>query len=217
MSFRPGLTFRRLRRYPLAWWLLVVFVAGVTGYAVTASVASAESSAGRFDGMVAVAVFTRDLPAGSVLTPADFRTETRPRAFLPKVPPVLSPTGRTVVVPVSSGDVVHELNAGARGLSPTAALIEPEDRAIALSLQGLHPSLVVGDRVDVLATFERDDALTEPTAVISQGAKVVQLNDDSVMVAVSSEDAKRVAFAATKGSVVLALSSAVPAAGTSPE
>lgn len=209
--FSVRTSLRRMRRYPLAWWTLVVVVAGVAGFAVTLSVASAQSAASRYDGLTNVAVITRALPAGTTLRSVDVRTESRPRAFLPESQLVLSPVGRTLTSPVSAGDVVTELNAGGAGLSETAALISRDERAIALSLHGLHPSLRIGDRVDVLATFEREDATAEPTIVVTEGSRVVQLNEDSVMVAVPAVVATKVAFAATRGEVVLALSSVTPA------
>jgi Flp pilus assembly protein CpaB len=205
---------RRMRRYPLLWWTLVALVAAAAGFAVTTSVASAQSAANRFEGMTNVAVITHALAAGETLTSADVRTETRPRAFLSDAQPVLSPVGRTLTSPVVAGEVVTELNAGAAGLSATAALVGSNERAVALSLQGLHPTLTIGDRVDVLATFDQEDAAAAPTTTISEGARVVQLNDDSVMVAVPVGDAPKVAFAATKGAVVLALSSLADASRT---
>jgi hypothetical protein len=110
-------------------------------------------------------------------------------------------------MPVARGDVVTELNAGAAGLSPTATLVKDGERAIALSLEGLHPTLRLGDHVDVLATFGPDDGEDQPSILVTAGARVVQIDDDTAMVSVPAEQASKVAFAATKGSVVLALSS----------
>lgn len=201
-------SFRRMRRYPALWWVLVVLVAGGAGFVVTTSVASARSAASRFDGMTNVSVVTHALPPGTTLTASDVRTESRPRAFLSRAQVVLSPVGRTLTSPVAEGDVVTELNAGGAGLSSTAALVHADERAVTLSLQGLHPTLVIGDRVDVFATLDEVDGLAAPTTTVSSGARVVQLNDDSAMVAVPITDAPKVAFAATKGEVVLALSGA---------
>jgi Flp pilus assembly protein CpaB len=198
---------RRLRHYPLIWWMLVALIAGVAGFVVTTSVASAQSAARRYEGLVNVAVATHALRAGETLTPTDVRTETRPRAFLSHAEAVLSPVGRTLTTPIAAGEVITELNAGGAGLSATASLIDNNERAVALSLQGLHPTLSIGDRVDVLATFERSDVDAEPTVTVTEGARVVQLNEDSVMVAVPSTDVAKVAFAATRGEVVLAMSS----------
>jgi Flp pilus assembly protein CpaB len=203
-----------MRRYPLLWWSMVAIVAGLVGFTVTTSVASAQAAADRYDGLTTVAVITRSMPAGATLTDADVRTETRPRSFLPRVDLVLSPAGRTLTAPVTEGDVVTELNAGTAGLSPTASLLATNERAVTLSLQGLHPSLQIGDHVDILSTFEREDATAEPTMVVAEGTRVVQLNEDSVMVAVPNALATKVAFAATRGEIVLALSSVVPASGS---
>jgi Flp pilus assembly protein CpaB len=200
-------TSRRIRRYPLLWWALVVMVAGAAGFAVTSSVASAQAAADRYDGLVNVAVARRPLPAGAIVKPEDVHTESRPRAFLSDAEPVLSPAGRTITTPVEAGEVITELNAGKAGASATAALVTDDERAVALSLQGLHPTLTIGDRVDVLATFDSAEEGGDPTVVVVERARVVQLNEDSVMVAVHESLRTKVAFAATRADIVLALSS----------
>jgi Flp pilus assembly protein CpaB len=205
MSFFHATT-RRIRRYPLLWWISVAVVAGGVGFAVTSSVSSAHAAAQRYDGLVNVAVAQRDLPAGTKLTATDVRTESRPRAFLSSADVVLSPAERTVTTPIAAGEVITELNAGRSGLSATAAMVSDNERAVPLSLRGFHSALEIGDRVDVLATFEHVATEGEPTVIVAESARVVQIGEDSVMVAVPRSQATKVAFAATRADIVLALS-----------
>ena len=72
------------------------------------------------------------------------------------------------------------------------------------------PPLRLGDRVDVLATFDVLDPTdgsggAEPTGAVADGALVVDVSDDAVTVAVPATDAARVAFAVARGTVTLAL------------
>lgn len=202
---------RRLRRYPVAWWALVIFMAATVGYAVTSSLERASAAAAQFEGMTSVAVFERPLSPGSVIKSDDVRTESRPQAFLPKEAIVLDPVGRVVAFPVSAGEVVHERNAGAAGLSPTAALLQPNERAIAIDIQRSQPSLRIGDLVDVIATF--DEVERGSTATIAEGSRVVHLEKHTAMVAVPADRAAKVAFAVTQGKVMLAVTPAKPISG----
>ncbi len=64
-----------------------------------------------------------------------------------------------------------------------------------------------GDRVDVLATFDSTEGETEPTFPVAMGALVVDVAEEAVTVAVTPEEAPRVAFATARGTVTLALAS----------
>ncbi|MGH9138594.1 MAG: RcpC/CpaB family pilus assembly protein, partial [Acidimicrobiales bacterium] len=92
-----------------------------------------------------------------------------------------------------------------------AALVPAGHRALALPVTaGVGaPSVVVGDRVDVLAAFdmldEPDTADVDPAGVVTAGAVVVDVGESAVTVAVPEDDAPRVAFAAARGTVTLAL------------
>jgi hypothetical protein len=67
--------------------------------------------------------------------------------------------------------------------------------------------LEVGDRVDVLATFDPGvSGDGEPTFAVATGAVVVHVGDDAVTVAVRQAAAPRVAYALAAGTVTLVLS-----------
>ena len=99
---------------------------------------------------------------------------------------------------------------GRRGL---AALLPPGSRAVAVPNGRPGLALVRGDQVDVLATFDpagvSDGA--PPTFPVALGALVVDVGDESASVAVSPDEAARVAFALASGVVTLALAAPGPA------
>jgi len=64
----------------------------------------------------------------------------------------------------------------------------------------------VGDRVDVLATFDTGATGAEPTIVVARDALVVAHEDDAVTVAVEQDAAPRVAYALAVGTITLVLS-----------
>jgi hypothetical protein len=67
--------------------------------------------------------------------------------------------------------------------------------------------LEVGDRVDVLATFDAGTTgAGEPTFAVARRAVVVHVGEDAVTVAVTTSAAPRVAYALAAGAVTLVLS-----------
>jgi Flp pilus assembly protein CpaB len=72
-------------------------------------------------------------------------------------------------------------------------------------------ALVRGDEVDVLATFDPAGAAegAPPTFPVAVAALVVDVGDESAAVAVTPDEAARVAFALASGVVTLALASPV--------
>jgi hypothetical protein len=69
----------------------------------------------------------------------------------------------------------------------------------------VSPDVRVGDRVDVLAVFDVIDAGAAPAGVVAEGVTVVAVDDRRVTVSVRDGDAPRVAFAAARGTVALAV------------
>jgi hypothetical protein len=67
--------------------------------------------------------------------------------------------------------------------------------------------LRVGDRVDVLATFDPGvSGDGEPTFAVARGAVVVHVGKEAVTVAVAEAAAPKVAYALAAGTVTLVLS-----------
>ena len=117
--------------------------------------------------------------------------------------------GRVVVAPVAAGEVLLERRLAPAGLTGVAALVPAGHRAVAVpvdvALGVASPEVRVGDRVDVLAVFEVTDAGEPPAGVVAGAVSVVAVDEQSVTVAVRDDDAPRVAFAAARGTVALAV------------
>jgi Flp pilus assembly protein CpaB len=208
-------TLRRLTRSPLFFWAAVAVLALLTAAVVGRLLGRARAEAARYGSPRTVAVATVDLPAGSVVRPADVDRRTVPAAFLPDgwVGSVAEVVGRTVVVPVVRGQALLRAHLAPWGLRGLAALLPPGARAVAVPTGASSPPLHTGDVVDVLATF--DTAATggegDPSFPVALGAAVLDVGGESATVAVSPEDATRVAYAVSHGAVSLAVT-AGPAA-----
>jgi Flp pilus assembly protein CpaB len=210
---------RRLARSPLAYWAAVVALAGFTALTVAGQVERAGAQAARYGRLRPVVTATRAVEVGSVVQPADVAVRAMPAAFLPEgaLGATSAVVGRTVVVPLFRGGAVLAGNLAPAGLAGVAALLPPDTRALAVPSGPTSVALRRGDRVDVLATFDPPPAGEEPTFAVAEAALVVDVGPEAVAVAVASQDAKRVAYAAAAGVVTLALTAeARPAAPARP-
>lgn len=196
-----------VRRSPVVWWVGVAVLALTTATVVRTSVASAAAQSARFGGLRSVPVVVRPVAAGEVVRPGTLRMERRPASTLPSGPGVeggaSGATGRTALVPLVPGEVVIASKLAPDGLRGAAALLPRGMRAVSVpGGPGGRPPAVVGDHVDVLATFA--DA---PTSVVATRALVLAVDDesDAVTVAVSVDELPAVVFAITAGTVTLAL------------
>ena len=204
-----------VRRFPVVYWLCAAALAAVTGLTVARAVGTAEASAARYGSLVRVPVVLRSVDAGAVLRAGDVEERVVPRALLPAGPVARSPVGRVALVPLVPGDVVLAARVAPSGLRGIAALLPEGARALSVPVGPGTPPLEVGDHVDVLASLEPSDdpKAGPPTFAVALDAPVLAVGRDgekSVTVAVSPEDAPRVAFAVTQGAVVLALTSPAP-------
>ena len=206
---------RRARLSPATWWLAAAAVAAVATVRVGELDDAAEARRRAWGESTSVVVAARDLAAGAVVGAGDVTVEEWPAAMVPGGALAEAPIGSTVTAPVVAGEAVVAARVAPEGLSGVAALIPPGHRAVAVpgSAGGLGtdtPPLRVGDRVDVLATFDVVDptdgsAGSEPTGTVADGALVVDVSDDAVTLAVPAVDAARVAFAVARGTITLAL------------
>ncbi len=223
----------RLRRSPLPFWVLSFALAAGTGLTVSRLVGEASARAARLGGLVDVAVAAQPVDAGDVVRAADVTVRRLPAGALPDAPVALSPAGKVALVPIIPGEVLLAAKLAPEGLRGVAALVPPGHRALAVPVDRGGLTLRLGDRVDVLATFdvaagdpvgagaggatppvaEADPGAapaTEPapTFPVALGALVVGVGDEAVTVAVSPEEVPRVAFALARGTVALALAGA---------
>lgn len=210
-----GATRRLVRRAPVAYWIAVVVAAAVTATIVSSTVRASERTTATLGPMTRVPVAAAPLAPGDDVARADVRWVMMPRRLLPRATIAAEPVGHAVVVAVAEGEVLLEAKLAPWGRRGAAALMPPGTRAIAVPHGPASPSLARGDVVDLLATVVTEGELhddgeghgePEPTFVVAAGAIVVAVDDDAVTVAVPTEDATRVAFAITAGTITLALS-----------
>ncbi len=207
--------FPRLARSPFAYWLVVAVLALLTGMVAARMVGNAGALASRFGPLRPVVVAVNALEPGEVVGEGDVAVSQMPGLIVPDgaIPSTDEARGRTVLtpafpgVPLVAGQLAPD---GRRGL---AALLPPGSRAVAVPNGQPGLALVRGDQVDVLATFDpagvSDGA--PPTFPVALGALVVDVGDESASVAVSPDEAARVAFALASGVVTLALAAPGPA------
>lgn len=196
----------RLRRSRLAHWLAAVVAAVVIANSVSGTVGRAQAEAARFRPQVTVAVITRSVATGRAITDADFDRRPWPRSLLPASPPVADPVGRVALADLVPGDVVVAARVAPDGLRGNRALLPRGRKALAVARSVNTPRLRPGDRVDLLATFEPGAAGGEdPTFSVARRALVIDVDDESVTVAVTADEAPRVAYALAAAAVTLVL------------
>lgn len=205
---RPlGRRLRRLRR-PVPYWVAAVALAIVTGAVVARLVGDAQAASARYGRQRTTLVAVVDVPAGTVIGPGDTELRDLPVALVPEGALHRAADGSVAAAAMHAGEVVLADRLAPAGRSPTAALLPPGTRGVAIPVGPGSLQPVPGDVVDVLATF--DPSLTgdggDPTVVVASDALVVAAREDAVTVAVDTEVAPRLAFALTAGAVTLVLS-----------
>ncbi|MEO7837533.1 MAG: SAF domain-containing protein, partial [Acidimicrobiales bacterium] len=196
-----------LRRSSLLYWSATLSVAAATGITVSHQVAEASARAERLGGLRQVPVAARPLAAGEVLASADVSVRRLPTAAIPEGPVSLSPAGRPALVDLAAGEVLLAAKLAPEGVRGVAALLPAGMRALAVPVEAGGLDLERGHHVEVLATFDTEATEAgEPTFPVATGAVVIDAGEESVTIAVSPDEAPRVAFALARGSVTLALS-----------
>jgi Flp pilus assembly protein CpaB len=199
---------RRLSRSPVVFWAVVALLAVVTAAVIGQLVARARAEAARYGSLRTVAVATRALDVGAVVGPDDVAVQRVPAAFLPEgwLGASSDVVGHTVVVAVFRGQPVLRGQVAPSGLRGVAALLPPGSRAVAVPTGDTTPPVHTGDVVDVLATFDAQAAGDgDPTFPVAAGAVVVDVGGQSATVAVTPDEARKVAFAVSHGAVTLAV------------
>ena len=182
-----------LRRFPVGWWLAAFLLVAVTGLTVSSLVGRASNLAARWGAPERVAVATRSLETGDVVASGDVVLRAVPSGLVPAGALRRPPVGRTLLAPLARGEVVTEVRIG--------TFIPDGTRALAVPVGPGTPTLRRGDKVDVLATFDGD----EPTFAVASGAGVLDVvAGKTVTVALTADEAPRVAFALAQGTVTLA-------------
>src|SRR5688500_10506295 len=114
----------------------------------------AEEAATAWGTSVPVLVATHDLAPGDRLDAGNTEVRSHPAPLVPDGALTSIPDDRRVAEAVFAGEVLRDRRLAPRGLSAVAARLPPGTRAMAVPQEpGLVPSLVLGDRVDVLVAL----------------------------------------------------------------
>ena len=213
---RPRFPLRtRFSRAAVPYWIGVALVAAITAAVVAALLGRAVEAEARYGRTQPVAVARRPLAPGDPVG-GSVVVEEWPRALVPDGAMTdAPPDDRVVVADVAEGEPLVAGRVSGGGGEGAAALVPPGHRAIAVPLLVAGLPLRLGDRVDLITTpgggdpsavpFTGDDVRPVTADEVATGAVVVAVADDSVTVAVRSDDAPDVATAITTGTVVVAL------------
>ena len=200
--FRPA-------RSPIAFWLAVAVLALLTASAVARVVGRADALAARYGPLRPILVAARPVARGAHLAEEDLAVRRLPAAFLPEgaFASAAGALGRVAVAPLVPGQVVLAGHLAPDGLSGVAALLPPGTRGLAVPAGAAAGLVRRGDLVDVLlATFDPSVAGGgEPAMAVAVGSLVVDVGTETATLALTSEEARRVAFALAHGTVSLAV------------
>ncbi|MGH9086141.1 MAG: Flp pilus assembly protein CpaB [Acidimicrobiales bacterium] len=196
-----------LRREPRLWWLVVLASAAATGFAVSHVLGTAEAIRRAWGTTEAVLVVRHDVPAGSTLSALDVELADFPVGLAPPGALAELPEDAVARVDLTAGEPLLPRRLAGHDLSPLAAALPPDTRAVAIPTEpGTAPPLVAGDRVDVLLVVAAEMAGDGPPGfAIATDALVVAVDEHAVTVAVERDEAPRVAAALGVGAVTLAL------------
>ena len=198
---------RRLRYHPATRWVAGVIVIMIA-FAVTQHSASSVAHARqRWGDTRTVAVARHRILVGSTIDGASMETQSWPAALVPEGALESGFEGRTAIATIEAGEAVLRARVAPEGLEGIAALVPDGWRALAVPVAPTVIALRVGDRVDLIAGFDVGGTTTDrsPSLTVARDALVVAVDEKRVTVAVSRDDAERVAFAIVAGTVVPAL------------
>lgn len=168
---------------------------------------AADAARAAWSSTVSVIVATRDLRVGTVLAPRDLQVVGLPDAIVPAGAATGEPEallGSTVTRPILAGEAVATSRLGTAGLGPTAALLPAGWRAVGVPRSVASPPLAPGDRVEIV-TVAGGPGTTAATRVVSTGAEVLVVDDDTITVAVPANEVTAVVGAAAQGLVATVL------------
>ena len=200
----------------------IALLGGATALTVISLVGAAGTARDEWGATRPVIVATRDLAPGDVVDAGAVETRDLPEGLVTDADLAGRPHGAVVRQPILAGEPVMAARLAPHGLTGTAALVAPGERALAVPLGPAGaPPLAIGDLVDVLTVLpasvpaggnsdrgsgdDHDPGDGAPAFALVERAAVVDVADGAITVAVPEADASRVAWALANGSVVLAL------------
>jgi len=199
-------------------WTIVAVVAIVTARVVASDLAALHRRARNLGPDVHVLLAARDLPLGATISANDLRTVIRPAATVP--PDAMrdskDTTGRVVALDLARDDVVRAAHLAPRERTGLDGIVPVGRRAVHLRVaDGFRPA--VGAVVDVLAAFDPGagaDGPPDRANTVARGARVLAVDDPAasgpeggpgVTLLVTEDEAGAVAYAASNGSVSIAV------------
>lgn len=196
-----------LRRQPVVFWCLAGLATLCTFVILQSALETTTEGADAYGDLVETVVARHDLDVGHIVTGTDTEVALLPRAMVPAGTVSGDPTGRTVRHPIVAGEAVAATRLGPDGAVGIAALLQPGERAVAISLPPHQAPIEVGQRVDVLATVDPSQAMGRPpTSVVAEHAVVVAVDEAGITVAAPSADASRIATALSYAVISVAIS-----------
>ena len=187
---------RILRRHPRAPQAAILVLAVVTALTVHAVLNAANAARRRWGQAAAVLVATHRLEPGSTLTADDVALRRLPPAAVPDGALSALPYDAATSAPVERGEVLVRDRLIDHGRVPAGT------KAIAVALGEARPRLRVGDRVDLIATFDQG----QPATIVATDVLVVDVGDAVATFAVPSANEQAVASAVRQSQIVVAIS-----------
>ena len=220
---------RRWSRGSRAFLALAIVLGGASFLLIRGYSARVEALAPALGPTVPVVTAARDLVRGTTLTEQMLKAVDVPSAYAPPgaLRLVQDAVGRTVVSDVAAGETITRTRVGSEHSGPIASQVPAGMRAVTVPVAA-GGQVVVGDHVDVLATFGGGQPHTETTAsgleviaTASTGDGASQLSadgaasDGTITVLATPSEAESLAYASAFATVSVSVVGADEAIGSS--
>lgn len=146
-----------------------------------------------------------ELEPGITIAPEDLVWVDAPEELLPDETVTEDPTGRVVRSVIGRGEILVERHLGGSATDGPAAMLDFDQRGVAVPLSGVDLALGAGDRVDVLATLPPGGGAGDPTLVVARAVPVIAVDENTVTLAVDAGDATTITNAVITATVTLTL------------
>lgn len=179
-----------LRRQPIVFWALVAVAVASSTVVVGGATRSIARGADAYGSLVPVIVADVPLEAGQVVGPDHVSKVDLPAALIPTGALREAPLGHAVRHPIVAGEaVVLDRLADAEAVG-IAVHLGPDDRAVAVPLPSHRAPVVTGQVVDVMAVTDPGAVPGRISAsVLAEQARVIDVSDGGITVAVTRTDA----------------------------
>jgi|GEM_PF-1546948 len=218
--WRRPLVVRALRR-PVVWWIGVALIATLTVSTLNRMASDAVDLADAWGPTQAVFVAADVIEVGDLIRDGTRRID-YPAAMIPANALTELGSHAVAVTRIHPGEVIVAPRVSGTGGDPAAAvtdlMLPANTGAVGLRRGDDWPQVEVGDRLNLLATFNPTADQAATTTLVAQGAVVVAIGERSVDVAVADHDIATTVHALSLASVTPVLVSAESVtAATSPQ